>query len=142
MLLNLLCGWPEYSSNQWGILNLSLKTFILDTNVLLHDYKCIYRFQDNDLVIPIVVLEELDRLKRGNDLINYHAREFTRELDRLSGDHLFNGGIKLGGALASFPLKQENPFQRRCVNPFPEKTPDHRILAITDHVRKRLTGAR
>jgi PhoH-like ATPase len=69
------------------------KIFVVDTNVLLHDYKCIYNFEENDIVIPIVVLEELDKFKRGNDLINFHAREFTRELDKLSGDELFNGGI-------------------------------------------------
>ncbi len=59
------------------------KIFVVDTNVLLHDYKCIYNFEENDIVIPIVVLEELDKFKRGNDLINFHAREFTRELDKL-----------------------------------------------------------
>ncbi|TVR69318.1 MAG: PhoH family protein [Marinilabiliales bacterium] len=113
------------------------KTFVLDTNVLLHDYKCIYRFQENDLVIPIVVLEELDRLKRGNDLINYHAREFTRELDLLSGDHLFNGGIKLGRGLGKLSIETGKPFSDEMCESFPEKTPDHRILAITDHVRRR-----
>lgn len=60
------------------------KTFILDTNVILHDYRAIYNFKDNDIIIPIVVLEELDRFKKGNDLINYHAREFMRELDKIS----------------------------------------------------------
>lgn len=39
------------------------KVFILDTNVLLHDYKCLHNFQDNDIVIPITVLEELDKFK-------------------------------------------------------------------------------
>ncbi len=43
------------------------KLFIIDTNVLLHDYKCIYNFEENDVIIPIVVLEELDKFKRGND---------------------------------------------------------------------------
>ncbi len=115
------------------------KTFVLDTNVLLHDYQCIYRFQDNDLVIPIVVLEELDKLKRGNDLINYHAREFTRELDKLSGDHLFNGGIKLGRGLGKLSIETGKPFSDEMCESFPEKTPDHRILAITDHIRKRFS---
>ena len=72
------------------------KVFILDTNVLLHDYTCIYNFQENDIIIPIVVLEELDKFKRGNNIINMHARELTRELDKLSGDDLFTGGISLG----------------------------------------------
>ena len=69
------------------------KIFVLDTNVLLHDYQCIYNFQENDIVIPIVVLEELDKFKKGNNQINYHARELTRELDKLSGDHLFTQGV-------------------------------------------------
>jgi PhoH-like ATPase len=118
------------------------KTFILDTNVLLHDYKCIFRFQDNDLVVPIVVLEELDKLKRGNDLINYHAREFTRELDRLSGDHLFNGGIKLGRGLGKLSIETGKPFSDEMCESFPEKTPDHRILAITDYLRKKFKRRR
>jgi PhoH-like ATPase len=41
----------------------SKKIFVIDTNVILHDFNCIYNFQDNDIVLPIVVLEELDRLK-------------------------------------------------------------------------------
>ena len=71
------------------------KTFVLDTNVLLHDYRCIHNFEENDIVIPITALEELDKFKRGNDIINLHAREFTRELDKLSGDKLFNGGLRM-----------------------------------------------
>lgn len=113
------------------------KIFVLDTNVLLHDYKCIFRFQENDLVIPIVVLEELDKLKKGNDLINFHAREFTRELDKLSGDNLFNGGITLGEGLGKLSIETGKAFSVEMYESFPEKTPDHRILAITDHIRKR-----
>ncbi len=113
------------------------KIFIIDTNVLLHDYKCIYNFQDNDLIIPIVVLEELDKFKRGNDLINYHAREFTRELDKISGDQLFNGGLKLGKGLGKLSIETGKPFPEEMCESFPEKTPDHRILAITDFIKKK-----
>ncbi len=60
------------------------KLFILDTNVILHDSECLYNFQDNDIVIPISVLEELDQFKRGNEQIHYNAREFLRQLDTLS----------------------------------------------------------
>ena len=48
------------------------KIFVLDTNVILHDYNSIYNFQENDLVIPVAVLEELDKFKKGNDTINYN----------------------------------------------------------------------
>jgi PhoH-like ATPase len=113
------------------------KIFVLDTNVLLHDHQCIYNFQENDVVIPIVVLEELDKLKKGNDQINFNAREFTRELDKLSGDHLFNGGVPLGKGLGNLSIETGKPFSKAIIESFPENTPDHRILAIAEHVSKK-----
>lgn len=110
------------------------KIFVLDTNVLLHDYRCIYNFQENNVIIPITVLEELDRFKKGNDIINFHAREFTRELDRLSGDNLFNGGVPLGKGLGKLSIETGKPFSGPMQASFPESTPDHRILAIAEHV--------
>ena len=74
----------------------SVKTFILDTNVILHDPSCIHQFQDNDIVIPLVVIEEIDRFKRGSQVINLNAREFARTLDALTGSSIFNGGVSLG----------------------------------------------
>jgi PhoH-like ATPase len=117
-------------------MNKSSKVFILDTNVLLHDYMCIYNFQENDIVIPIVVLEELDKFKRGNDILNFHARELTRELDKLSGDHLFTEGISLGEGRGNLYIETGKEFSPLVSESFPEKTPDHRILAITDYVRE------
>jgi len=113
------------------------KIFVLDTNVLLHDYKCIYNFEENDIVIPIVVLEELDKLKRGNDMINLHAREFTRELDSISGDGLFEGGVALGKKLGKLFVETGKPFSKAIHDSFPEPTPDHRILAIADYTRSK-----
>ena len=110
------------------------KLFILDTNVLLHDYKCIYNFEENDIIIPIVVLEELDKFKRGNDLINFHAREFTRELDKLSGDMLLTANIPLGENLGNMHIETGKDFSEKVNQSFPERTPDHRILAIADYV--------
>ena len=110
------------------------KIFVLDTNVLLHDYKCIFNFQENDVIIPITVLEELDKFKKGNDLINFHAREFTRELDRLSGDGLFNGGVSLGEGLGKLSIETGKIFSDKIQASFPENTPDHRILAIAEHI--------
>jgi len=62
------------------------KIFVLDTNVILHDSTCIKNFKDNDIVIPISVLEELDNFKRGNEQIHFNARGFLRQLDELSID--------------------------------------------------------
>jgi PhoH-like ATPase len=110
------------------------KVFVLDTNVLLHDYRCIYNFQENNVIVPITVHEELDRFKKGNDIINFHAREFTRELDKLSGDNLFNGGVPLGKGLGKLSIETGKPFSGPMQASFPENTPDHRILAIAEHV--------
>ncbi|HZH71586.1 MAG TPA: PhoH family protein [Mariniphaga sp.] len=111
------------------------KTFILDTNVILHDHTCIYQFQDNDIIIPIVVLEELDKFKKGNELINYQAREFTRILDEITGDKLFNGGISLGKGKGKLRIETGKPFSDELKSSFKEDIPDHRILAIAEYIK-------
>jgi PhoH-like ATPase len=111
------------------------KLFVLDTNVLLHDYSCIYHFQDNDIVIPIVSLEELDRFKKGNDQINFNAREFTRELDSLIGNIFPVDGIKLGKGRGMLFLETGKPFSKELKDSFSEQTADHRILAIADYLK-------
>ena len=63
------------------------KIFVLDTSVILYDSQAIYNFAEHDVAIPITVLEELDRFKKGNDVLNLQARAFIRELDKLSADH-------------------------------------------------------
>jgi len=113
------------------------KIFVIDTNVILHDYRSIYNFQENDIVLPIVVLEELDHLKKGNDIINFHAREFTRQLNDLTGDYLFNGGIKLGEELGKLYVETGKPSSTKIQESFPENSPDHRILAITEAVKEK-----
>ncbi|MCL2510965.1 MAG: PhoH family protein [Bacteroidales bacterium] len=62
----------------------NIKIFVLDTSVILFDHQAVYSFQDNNIVIPITVLEELDGFKKGNDTINFEARQFARIMDRLS----------------------------------------------------------
>ncbi len=112
------------------------KIFILDTNVILHDHTCIYQFEDNDIILPITVLEELDKFKRGNDLINFQAREFVRLLDEIVGDELFNGGKSLGPNLGKLRIETGKPFSEEIKVSFREDIPDHRILAIADWTAK------
>ncbi len=112
------------------------KIFILDTNVILHDHTCIYQFQDNDIILPIVVLEELDKFKKGNELINFQAREFVRTLDELTGDKLFNGGKSLGKDKGKLRVETGKPFSEEIKASFREDIPDHRILAIAQHTAK------
>jgi len=71
------------------------KNFVLDTNVILHDYSCIDHFEDNDIYLPITVLEELDRFKKGSEQIHYNARAFVRRLDELTSNELHLRGASL-----------------------------------------------
>ncbi|MCL6584742.1 MAG: PhoH family protein [bacterium] len=112
------------------------KIFILDTNVILHDSTCIYQFQEHDIVIPITVLEELDQFKKGNETLNYHAREFVRALDSLSGDGLFNGGVRIGQNRGRIFLRLEQEFHPDLAFNFSDRNPDHHILNTAYHVAK------
>ena len=86
-----------------------VKNFVLDTNVLVHDPKSIYSFEDNVVVIPLPVLEELDRLKKESRSVGRNAREVIRELDRLREKGNLNEGILLenGGILKVMVLSED-----------------------------------
>jgi PhoH-like ATPase len=113
------------------------KVFILDTNVILHDSSCLYNFQEHDIIIPITVLEELDNFKKGQQIINFHARQFVRSLDELSSDKLFNGGMKIGPENGRIGIRLERPMHPDLKETFPgQDKPDHRILNIAYCIAK------
>ena len=113
------------------------KVFILDTNVILHDSSCIQNFQKHDIIIPITVLEELDHFKKGSQVINYHARRFVRELDRISTDKIFNGGVSLGEDKGRVSIRLEKEVHADLLDLFSNMDQkDHRILNTAYHVAK------
>ncbi len=71
------------------------KAFILDTNVLLFDPLAIFKLGANDIIIPIVVIEEIDRFKREMSENGRHARQFTRLIDDMRKDGELSKGVKL-----------------------------------------------
>ena len=77
------------------------KTFILDTNVLLHDVNCLHAFEDNDIIIPMAVIEELDSFKSEGDTRGKNARMVSRALDEMRTLGHLNEGVSLkeGGTL-------------------------------------------
>ncbi len=113
------------------------KTFILDTNVILHDATCIHQFQENDIVIPLVVIEEIDHFKRGSQVINFNAREFARTLDSITGNALFNGGISLGKGKGKVRIAITKGLSPEIQDAFREDTPDHRILSVALELQKK-----
>ena len=62
---------------------MTVKAFVLDTNVLLHSAQSIESFHDNDVVIPMAVVEELDKFKKNSDELGRNARQVIRRLDKL-----------------------------------------------------------
>ncbi|MEY2408405.1 MAG: PhoH-like ATPase, partial [Verrucomicrobiota bacterium] len=78
-----------------------MKNYILDTNVLLHDPNSLFNFQDNDVLVPIEVLEEIDRFKRESSELGQSARTVSRMLDNLRQQGSLSEGVKLpnGGRL-------------------------------------------
>ena len=114
----------------------SLKVFILDTNVILHDSSCIHQFKENDIVIPLTVIEELDHFKRGSQVINLNAREFARTLDSMTGTALFNGGVTLGKGRGKVRIAISRGLNEEIRGIFKDDTPDHRILGCALELQK------
>ena len=117
------------------------KLFVLDTNVILHDSTCIHHFQENDVAIPITVLEELDNFKRGNEQINYHARDFLRDLDEITGDNLFKKGVSLGNNLGKIRIVVNQSWDKKLLEVFREDIPDIRILNTALRLNKQEPNA-
>lgn len=74
------------------------KIFVLDTSVILYDHEAIEHFGEHDVAIPITVLEELDKFKKGNDSKNFCAREFIRFLDQAAREHLTQDWVPINGS--------------------------------------------
>ncbi|HYS02269.1 MAG TPA: PhoH family protein [Candidatus Eisenbacteria bacterium] len=106
------------------------KIYVLDTNVLLHDPNAIFSFQDNDLVIPFVVIEEVDGQKRRQDEVGRHARLVANQLDRLRALGKLSEGVPMrGGGSLRVQLKHESP-QHLPEDLDPHK-PDNQVIALT-----------
>ena len=101
------------------------KIFVLDTNVILHDATCIHHFENNEVVIPISVLEELDQFKRGNEQIHFNARDFLRSLDDLSTGSNNSEFNKRDGKIRVLVNHDWHPDVEAS---FQEDCPDHRII--------------
>ncbi|WP_373701920.1 PhoH family protein [Porphyromonas loveana] len=106
------------------------KNFVLDTNVILHDYECIEKFEENDIYLPIVSLEELDKFKKGSEQINFNARAFVRRLDEISDQDLFKKGASLGEGRGRLFVKINGQYHTKVKEAFGEAKADHRILSI------------
>lgn len=110
------------------------KSFVLDTNVLLYDPQAIFRFEDNDVIIPITVIEEIDRFKKDLNETGRNARQISRYLDRLRDEGHLADGVRLpGGGTLRVELGHE---ATGGLSPDEPLRHDNRILAIALDVKR------
>ncbi len=118
------------------------KLFVLDTNVLMHDPMCLFRFEEHDIFLPMIVLEELDGHKKGMTEVARNARQTSRSLDALAGakDADIAKGLKLDttghreakGSL----LFQTKPLDYTLPTSLPQGKADNQILGVVEALRK------
>ena len=112
---------------------MSNKTFVLDTNVLLHDHTCIESFADNTVVLPMPVIEELDKFKKETNELGRNARGVIRRLDALREHGRLGDGVKMdnGGILkiivGSRPVGDSG---------LEEEIPDNKIIRVAYWLHK------
>ncbi|MBQ6086429.1 MAG: PhoH family protein [Bacteroidales bacterium] len=133
---------PKYANApEKGRSRTTPKIFVLDTNILLHDYKAIKKFQEHDLVIPVAVVEELDKFKKGNDALSYNARGFMREIDKITEGKVFGKrGVQIAKGLGCIKVEPNHPFPDEFKDLFHDDTQDHRILSTAMWVRDNNPG--
>lgn len=105
------------------------KIFVLDTNVLLHDPNAIFAFEENEVIIPAVVLEEIDSKKRNPEEIGRNARVVSRLLDALREKGHLHSGVTLGQG-GSLKVELNHKSFIKVQEMFGEVTNDNRILAV------------
>jgi PhoH-like ATPase len=114
------------------------KTFVLDTNVLLYDSESIFSFDDNNIVIPLIVLEELDQKKNRQDEIGKNSRKSSRYLDELRDQGSLQKGVKLksGGIIKVLSKDQIEGFDNVLLSDMDESKPDSIIIATAYSLQK------
>jgi PhoH-like ATPase len=118
------------------------KLFVLDTNVLMHDPMCLFRFEEHDIFLPMIVLEELDGHKKGMTEVARNARQTSRTLDALAG--IPGADMAIGLALASTGHREANGklfFQTQTLDytlptSLPQGKADNQILGVVEALRQ------
>jgi len=114
----------------------SKKLFIVDTSVLLYDKSCIENFRGNDIVIPLVVLEELDRFKSREGILGENSRYFNRFLDELRNKGSLYDGIYLDELNSSIRIESNNCW--KGLENLDSNSNDNLIIATANYLKKKL----
>jgi PhoH-like ATPase len=126
------------------------RLFVLDTNVLMHDPMSLFRFEEHDVFLPMITLEELDNHKKGMSEVARNARQVSRELDALASFTKLDGSLD---AKAGIPLAQTGHreaagmlfFQTTLLDiklppGLPQGKADNQILGVVQSLREQQPG--
>lgn len=127
------------------------KNYVLDTNVLIHDPKSIFQFQDNNLFVPVYVLEELDKLKSEQSLRGRNSREACRILDDLRSQGSLSEGVNIGEGIFTIYVPKERRVLQVALDPnsmdsgilqavleIKERNPETKTILVTMDVNLRV----
>lgn len=111
------------------------KIYVLDTSVILYDHEAIQNFEDNDVAIPIQVLEELDTFKKGNSTIHYEARAFIRFLNEASRDKILSKWVPISGkGKGQMRVVMHHAVEKKQQQ-FDERKNDNKIIFAALHLK-------
>ena len=134
------------------------KTFILDTSVVIHDPYAIFKFDENNIVVPFALLSEIDSFKSGNDQRGFHAREFSRILNQLKEERdtllelvplpePYKGSLCLSSAgnfIKKIPIEFHNGNKDQQIIAtalkWHEELPKENIILVSKDINVRLMG--
>lgn len=116
--------------------------YVIDTNVPIHDYKFYQKLGDNDVIIPICVIEELDKFKKGKETRNFNTREFLRAIEALPEGAITNGGVSIGKGKGFLKISLGEPLDEKVANNAISAKSDVRILntAYSLHKKNKKSG--
>ena len=113
------------------------KNFVIDTSVFLSDSNCFYKFQNNDIIVPLKVLEEIDLHKKRQDTVGHHARQAIRQFDVLRISGSLSRGVRIAKGLGVLRVIKASEI---CLDELPKdlthQMSDHLILATALTVKK------
>jgi PhoH-like ATPase len=109
------------------------KTYVIDTSVFLSDANCLFRFKNNDIVIPLKVLEEIDKHKKRQDSVGFNARLIIKHLDSLRSKGSLQKGLRIDKGLGILKVGKAS---KELPSDLDFNVPDHQILSVALHESK------
>ena len=110
------------------------KTYVIDTSVFLSDANALYRFKNNDIIIPIKVLEEVDKHKKRQDSVGFNARLIIKHLDTLRTKGSLHKGLRIGKGMGILRVANASADLPRDLD---FSIPDHQILSVAFHENRK-----